>query len=559
MDDPEIVFHRSYDDSMADPNTSSTNLPEILLDLTVVDEVNVTPSVSNTLQHPNHNVEQTIERNFVKVWQQIEDMFKEAREDMNAKTQRAIAKVDQELSALRSQLQNVSSPKTGTEVGGQNSHSAFETTGICSGGTDPTTFYGRSTSSTLANGFREQEFLPNQNTSSLFVTPQNYDLYGSSNRNATYDFTNSGHSVCNRAQNNDSRGNMNPPRHHNGPSNVVHSNSNQEPSRSMLDHSRTSVSSVRIKPQYYDGTEDLDEYLSQFEILSELNNWNYEIKSLYLASSLKGDARTLLTELSQTERRDFQSLERILNIRFGSLNRAEIYKATLQTRVKRRDESISELAQSIKKLTRQAYHDAPASVISTLARDHFIDALPESEMRLRIREAQVKDIAEAEILALRLEAYRVADRQKTNRNRSQSVNQVHSNGPGVVDNSDSHTLIKSIMDGFRQEMKSFSNDIKQVVKTTHDTQPTKANNNVRQNLSNSNNGGQYGRSYQNREQNNGQRNGYDQNRNTGYINQNNRNNGRHRTPPPVQKAQGNQNISNTGASVRQMNQGPLPY
>ena len=103
MDDPEIVFHRSYDDSMADPNTSNTKIPEHLLDLTVVDEVNVTPSVSSTLQHPNHNVEQMIERNFVKVWQQIEDMFKEAREDMNAKTQRAIAKVDQELSALRSQ------------------------------------------------------------------------------------------------------------------------------------------------------------------------------------------------------------------------------------------------------------------------------------------------------------------------------------------------------------------------------------------------------------------------------------------------------------------------
>ena len=104
----------------------------------------------------------------------------------------------------------------------------------------------------------------------------------------------------------------------------------------------------------------------------------------------------------------------ILNLRFGSLNRTEIYKANLQTRVKRRDESISELAQSIKKLTRQAYPNAPASVTSTLARDHFIDALPDSDVRLRIRETQAKDIAEAEILALRLEAYRVTDRQKTN-------------------------------------------------------------------------------------------------------------------------------------------------
>jgi predicted RNA polymerase sigma factor len=68
------------------------------------------------------------------------------------------------------------------------------------------------------------------------------------------------------------------------------------------------------------------------------------------------------------------------------VNRAEIFKANLQTRVKRREESISELAQSIKKWTRQAYPNAPSTVISTLARDHFIDALPESDMRLRIRE-----------------------------------------------------------------------------------------------------------------------------------------------------------------------------
>ncbi|KAK3580333.1 hypothetical protein CHS0354_014806 [Potamilus streckersoni] len=55
------------------------------------------------------------------------------------------------------------------------------------------------------------------------------------------------------------------------------------------------------------------------------------------------------------------------------------------------------LAQSIKKLTRQAYPGASTAVISTLARDHFIDALPESDMHLRIRESRARDISEAEI------------------------------------------------------------------------------------------------------------------------------------------------------------------
>ena len=149
------------------------------------------------------------------------------------------------------------------------------------------------------------------------------------------------------------------------------------------------------------------------------------------------------------ERRDFQSLVKILNLRFRSVNRAEIFKTNLQTRVKRGEESISELVQSMNNLTRQAYPNAPTTVISTLARNHFIDALSESDMRLRIREVRAKTIAEAEILALRLEAYRVADRQKSNRNRDQQINQVGSNPNNPQDVNE--TLVKSIMDGFRQE------------------------------------------------------------------------------------------------------------
>ena len=109
-------------------------------------------------------------------------------------------------------------------------------------------------------------------------------------------------------------------------------------------------------------------------------------------------------------------------------------------------------------LTRQAYPNAHASVTSILARDHFIDALPDSDVRPRIRETQAKDIAEAEILALHLEAYRVADRQKTNRYRGSQVNQIGSNEYVDTENNFS-IMVKTIMDGFRHEFKALSNDI----------------------------------------------------------------------------------------------------
>ena len=44
--------------------------------------------------------------------------------------------------------------------------------------------------------------------------------------------------------------------------------------------------------------------------------------------------------------------------------------------------------------------------------DYFIDDIPESEIRLRLREVGPKTINEAEHIAVRLEALRMADRQK---------------------------------------------------------------------------------------------------------------------------------------------------
>lgn len=168
----------------------------------------------------------------------------------------------------------------------------------------------------------------------------------------------------------------------------------------------------RIKPHTYDGSEDLDEYLTHFNIVSEINQWDYETKSLYLASSLVGGARALLNELEHRQKRDFKILVSALSNRFGSENRAEVFRSNLQSKVREKNETIPEFAQSIKKLTRKAYPSASPDVIELLALDHFIDALPETDIRLRLREVGPRTLSEAERIAVRLEAHRVADKSR---------------------------------------------------------------------------------------------------------------------------------------------------
>ncbi|CAC5382414.1 unnamed protein product [Mytilus coruscus] len=168
----------------------------------------------------------------------------------------------------------------------------------------------------------------------------------------------------------------------------------------------------KIKPQLYDGSDDLEEYLTQFYLLAELNDWDLRSKALLLASSLTGSARALLNEMTEGERHDFECLVTMLKSRFGSINRSEFFRAELQTRVRLRNESLPELAQAIKKLTRRAYPGTSPIVRDTLALDYFIDAITETDIRLRLREVGPKTIYESENIAVRLEALRLADRQK---------------------------------------------------------------------------------------------------------------------------------------------------
>lgn len=110
---------------------------------------------------------------------------------------------------------------------------------------------------------------------------------------------------------------------------------------------------------------------------------------------------------------DYEALTEALEARFGSQHRTEMYRAQLLCCVPGHEEMLPELSQAVQCLTRQAYPAAPSSLQDTLARDHFIDALPDSEMWRRIHQARPKCLREALTTALEVEAFYVADRHRT--------------------------------------------------------------------------------------------------------------------------------------------------
>lgn len=210
-----------------------------------------------------------------------------------------------------------------------------------------------------------------------------------------------------------------------------------------------------VQPAAYDGSDPWDDYKVQFELVAEINGWDSRQKSMFLASSLRGAAQGVLADLESEKRRSYEELERALSHRFGCENRTELFRVQLKNLVRKRDQTLPELGQFIKHLSRKAYPSAPSDLMETLCRDHFIDALTDSDMSLRIQLARPKNIYEATKLAVELDAFHQAEKQREKR-LSTSVRHVNTTETSICTN-DIQSCIAEIskeLSEMREEMKS---------------------------------------------------------------------------------------------------------
>ena len=166
------------------------------------------------------------------------------------------------------------------------------------------------------------------------------------------------------------------------------------------------------KPTTFDGSTLWESYYAQFEIVASLNSWNEFQKAAYLATSLKGPALAVLGNLAPDDRQNLDVLVVALKNRFGSSHQTELSRMKFKNRIKQKDESLPEMAEDIERLCRLAYPDAPPTLRDVLARDQFVDALPDEDTRLRIKQERPKSLRKALEAALELESFQIAARQR---------------------------------------------------------------------------------------------------------------------------------------------------
>ena len=212
------------------------------------------------------------------------------------------------------------------------------------------------------------------------------------------------------------------------------------------------------KPTTFDGKSSWDASKTQFEIVAEINGWEGQEKAAFLAASLQGQALSVLNCLSDSSRRNYNALVQALDGRYGALCQSELNRATLRNRIRRRDESLPELAGDIERLVRLAYPSGTPEMLEALAKDQFVDAVHDDDIRLRIAQSRPTTLRQALEIALELESFALA-----NKRRSRYVREVRVEEPRYDSNSQAGPW-NGVLDQLKastQEMRNFTREYTQ--------------------------------------------------------------------------------------------------
>ena len=158
----------------------------------------------------------------------------------------------------------------------------------------------------------------------------------------------------------------------------------------------------------FDGKSNWGDYLVQFNIAAKLNNWDDTQKAMELATSLEGNARGVLADLSANKQLDFEALTNKLTQRYEPEGQLGVYQSQLHSRRRKRNGSVPELVQDISRFVRKAYPAADEQTGSYMAVSSFITALGNEAQELFVYQKEPKNLDEASRADLSFETFRAA-------------------------------------------------------------------------------------------------------------------------------------------------------
>ncbi|CAG2249051.1 unnamed protein product [Mytilus edulis] len=164
----------------------------------------------------------------------------------------------------------------------------------------------------------------------------------------------------------------------------------------------------------FDGTGSWQDFLVQFELISTVNKWDNGMKAYELATSLRGVAQGIVTDIEPAKRLNYDYLVSALTSRFEPANQVNMYKVQMNSIYRKPSQTLPEMAQEIRRVTRQAYPTAPNEIRDQLAKDCFVRAINDPKIQLSIFQREPKTIDDCVRFGLEYEAFTVDQKRLNN-------------------------------------------------------------------------------------------------------------------------------------------------
>jgi hypothetical protein len=164
-----------------------------------------------------------------------------------------------------------------------------------------------------------------------------------------------------------------------------------------------------MKVGKFDGSSSIDTFLIQFEPCANYNGWSNQEKAANLKCCLSGTAGQILWESGDPNNLTYAELASKLKAWYGATGQRELFSAQLRARRRRPNETLSELYRDIRRLMALSYPNTSGSELQEeIAKSHFISALGDRNLELKVREREPKDLDAAFTIAVQMEAYQNA-------------------------------------------------------------------------------------------------------------------------------------------------------
>jgi len=131
----------------------------------------------------------------------------------------------------------------------------------------------------------------------------------------------------------------------------------------------------KLKPDTYDGSVSLNEFLIQFELIARANRWTGETKTAILISCLRGKARAVLESVLDLENLSYEELKSKLELRFGETHSLQNYYSQFTNRKQKFGEEIASLGSDLERLSQLAYPECSQIIRDKIACAQFVSAL----------------------------------------------------------------------------------------------------------------------------------------------------------------------------------------